>query len=133
MSAPLPQNIILANDADGPKGATTMLRLHYIQGHGDHIVHIGLPRFVQDVYHLRDRVLDLLEIAGYVFAADRRISRGPKIAVEYQAWSRSLQFHIRVRDYEFWSRPPVREALSRALEFMTGDSAYNSWIGKPLV
>jgi 7-cyano-7-deazaguanine synthase in queuosine biosynthesis len=125
MSAQLPQNIILANDADGPKGATTMLRLHYMQGHGDHIVHIGLPRFVQDVYHLRDRVLDLLEIAGYVFAADRCISRGPKIAVEYQAWSRSLQFHIRVRDYEFWSRPPVREVLSRALEFMTGDSAYN--------
>jgi 7-cyano-7-deazaguanine synthase in queuosine biosynthesis len=121
----LPQTrIILANGADGPKNAGAPLRLDYIQGHEGYIVRMGLPKFVQDVYHLPPRVLDLLEIAGYVFAADRCITRGPRAAVEYHAWSRSLQFHIRVRDYNFWAQPRVGATLSRALEFMTGDAAY---------
>lgn len=121
----LPQpHIILANGADGPKNASAPLRLHYIQEHEGYIVRMGLPKFVQDVYHLSPRVLDLLEIAGYVFAADRCITRGPRAAVEYHAWSRSLQFHIRVRDYKFWSQPHVGATLSRALEFMTGDAAF---------
>ena len=121
----LPQTrIILANGADGPNNASAPLRLHYIQDHEGYIVRMGLPKFVQDVYHLPPRILDLLEIAGYVFAADRCITRGPRAAVEYHAWSRSLQFHIRVRDYNFWSQPTVGAALSRALKFMTGDAEY---------
>ena len=87
----LPQtHIILANGAKGPNDATAHLRLHYIQGHAGYIVRMGLPKFVQDVYHLPPRILDLLEIAGYVFAADRCVTRGPRAAVEYHTWSRSL-------------------------------------------
>lgn len=124
MSSLPPKHIILANGADGPTNASSPLRLHYIRDHEGYILRMGLPKFVQDVYHLSPRVLDLLEIAGYVFAADRCITRGPRAAVEYHAWSRVLQFHIRVRDYNFWSQPHVRATLSRALEFMTGDASY---------
>ena len=53
-------------------------------------VKIGLPSFVRDVYHLPDRTLDLLELAAYVYCADRMRSRGPKDAVEYHAWARFL-------------------------------------------
>ena len=88
------------------------------------IMRLGLPDFVQSVNHLPDRCLDLLEIAAYVFAADRLTSRGPRDAVEYQSWSRRLQFIVKVRDYEFWSQSHVCQALEAVLRFATGDQDY---------
>ncbi|MDB9822662.1 hypothetical protein OAC89_03085 [Deltaproteobacteria bacterium] len=120
-----PTRLVLANGARGPTKPNNALQLHYIKGYPGQNVRIGLPRFVRNVNHLPPRVLDLLEIASYVFAADRCVSRGPKTAVEYHAWSRSFEFHIRVRDYEFWSRPDVGLALSETLTFMTGDAEFN--------
>ena len=88
-------------------------------------VKLGLPNFVRDVYHLPDRTLDLLELAAYVYCADRMSSRGPKVAVEYQAWARSFHFVVKVRDHTFWSQSDVSACLSRALQFMTGDREYS--------
>ena len=87
-------------------------------------VRLGLPDFVRSVNYLPDRCLDLLEIAAYVFAADRLTSRGSRKAVEYQSWSRNLHFIVKVRDHEFWSQPSVCEALEAALRFATGDEGY---------
>ena len=87
-------------------------------------VKLGLPNFVRDVYHLPDRTLDLLELAAYVYCADRMSSRGSKAAVEYHAWARSFHFVVKVRDYTFWRRSDVSACLSRALQFMTGDREY---------
>ena len=83
-----------------------------------------LPDFVRGVYHLPDRLLDLLEIASYVYCADRMTSRGARDAVEYHSWSRTLEFVIRVRDEVFWNKPEVKKALSDALKFVTGDREY---------
>ena len=88
------------------------------------VVRLGLPDFVRSVNYLPSRCLDLLEIAAYVFAADRLTPRGSREAVEYQAWSRSLHFILKVRDYEFWHEPIVSEALKSALRFATGDQSY---------
>lgn len=88
------------------------------------IVNIGLPDFVRDVYHLPDRVLDLLELAANVYCADRLVRRGAKNALEYHAWARSFHFFVRVRDYQFWQQSSVSDALSHALQFMTGDREY---------
>jgi len=118
-------HVVLANGAKGPSDVQSPLRLNYIPGTADRVIRTGLPNFVRDVYHLPPRILDLLEIAIYVFAADRLLSRGPKSAVEYRAWSRSLQFHIRVREHDFWSQPSVVSELSDALKFMTGDADYS--------
>jgi hypothetical protein len=68
-------------------------------------VRIELPSFVEQLLHIPPRLLDLLEIAAYVYCADRWSYRGTKSAVEYQAWSRDFAFHIKVRDFKFWSRP----------------------------
>ena len=87
-------------------------------------VRIGLPDFVRDVYHLPDRALDLLELAAFVYCADRMSSRGAKAAVEYHAWARSFHFVVKVRDYTFWRRSEVSYCLSQALQFMTGDREY---------
>ena len=87
-------------------------------------VRLGLPDFVRSVYHLPPRCLDLLEIAAYVFAGDRSTHRGSRIGVEYQGWARDLHFVLRVRDYAFWSKPTVQDALKSALAFVTGDQSY---------
>jgi 7-cyano-7-deazaguanine synthase in queuosine biosynthesis len=102
-----------------PKGAKKLL-LEY-RDVDQRNVRIALPLFVQQLLHVPPRLLDLLEIAAYVYCADRWTRRGAKAAVEYQAWSRDFVFHIKVRDYEFWSRTSVREALSAALEYLSGD------------
>ena len=122
MNQPAREHIILANGAKSPADCERPLRLDYRGSTSERNVRITLPQFVQDVYHVSDRVLDLLEIASYVFAADRRIYRGEKDSVEYHSWSRVLHFYIRVRDYEFWSSPSVKACLSELLMFMTGDS-----------
>ena len=87
-------------------------------------IRLGLPDFVRDVFHLPDRALDLLELAAFVYCADRMNFRGPKDAVEYHAWARSFHFVVKVRDHDFWARSEVSACLSQALEFMTGDRAY---------
>ena len=98
--------------------------LEYLPESPDQNVLVGLPSFVRDVYYIPQRTLDLLEIAAYVFSADRLAGRGRRDQVEYQSWSRRFLFLIRVRDHEFWSDPRVRSALEDALRFMTGDAEY---------
>lgn len=92
-------------------------------------VDIGLPNFVAGVYHLPGRVLDLLEIAAYIFCTDRWLDRGAKDAVEYNGWGRIIHYVIRVRDYDFWSSREVSDLLSRAIEWATGDQSHTfSWV-----
>ena len=85
---------------------------------------VGLPALVQSVYHLPPRVLDLIEIASFVFAADRSCSRGPRYAVEFNSWARTFRFFIKVRDVEFWNQRAVSDKLVELLTFLTGDSSY---------
>jgi hypothetical protein len=89
-------------------------------------INIGLPHFIRQVNcHFPPRVKDLLEIAGYVYAADRMTKRGQPMQVEYHAWSRRFQFFIKVRDHKFWQDKTVIDSLSRLLTFTTGDISYD--------
>ncbi|MCL5265977.1 MAG: 7-cyano-7-deazaguanine synthase [Chloroflexi bacterium] len=129
MTEPTPL-VILCNGADPPSklrdtDREKLLRLEYRNStEFEQNVTILLPDFVRDVFHLPNRVLDLLEIAAYVFLADRLMSRGRKDDLEYHKWARSLHFVIRVRDHEFWEASSVHHKLVEALRFMTGDRAY---------
>jgi 7-cyano-7-deazaguanine synthase in queuosine biosynthesis len=88
---------------------------------GKRNIKLSLPDFVRDVYYLPNRVLDLLQIAAYVFSADRLIGRGERDAIEYHMWARTFEFRIRVRDHSFWSQDDVKHKLAEALTFITGD------------
>ena len=119
--------IFLCNGAtptDGLKLPDYTLLDYQPSGNEPPVVRLRLPDFVRSVNYLPSRCLDLLEIAAYVFAADRLTPRGSREAVEYQAWSRSLHFILKVRDHEFWHEPSVSEALKSALRFATGDQSY---------
>lgn len=119
--------IFLCNGAERPANVmqdAKVFILSYENNDPNKSVNLKLPKFIQQIYHLPDRILDLLEIAAYVFAADRWMLRGEKDAVEFHSWMRSMHLVIRVRESNFWNRPEVKEKLSSALVFMTGDKEY---------
>lgn len=120
--------LVLCNGASPPANGPEVKRVITLEyrdsGDGIPNIRLGLPNFVRDVYHLPDRVLDLLELAAYVYCADRLTRRGRKDAVEYRSWARSFRFEVKVRDHAFWNHQDVSSCLSRALEFMTGYREY---------
>ena len=70
-----------------------------------------------------DRLLDLLEVASAVFAADATVPRGTDLRTNMgEAWRRNFKFRIAVRDPEFWKLPQTRAALIAAAEFLSDDS-----------
>jgi hypothetical protein len=120
------QRNILCNGAKLPTGVVAEpkpLRLDYRRGQNQN-VKIELPDFIQSVFHLPDRILDLLELAAYVYCADRSVTRGPKDAVEFHKWSRSFHFHDKVRDFDFWKQPKIAHLLNEALSFLSGDREF---------
>ena len=67
-------------------------------------------------------LIDLLEIATYVYCADQATTRGGGSSREYGAkWRRQFQFHIPVREPDLWSSKPVRTALCETLGFLSDD------------
>jgi len=119
---------ILCNGAKPPSGECPGRRILELESRTGvqeiRNVRLDLPNFIRDVYNLPDRFVDLLELAGYVFAADRLALRGSRDAVEYHGWAREFEFVIRVRDIGFWQKEEVGHALVKALCFMTGDRSY---------
>ena len=101
------------------------LHLDYRPDSATRNVRLGLPAFVQDLLHIPPRTLDLLELAAYVYAADRHIRRGSRDAVEFHSWSRRFTIRMRVRDLHFWTRADVQDALRSCLTFMTGDADFS--------
>jgi len=73
--------------------------------------------------NLSDRLVDLLEIASYVYAADCTTDRGGEWADDdsTEPWDRDFRFVIPVRERGFWSRSDVNSALVEALEFVSAD------------
>lgn len=76
-------------------------------------------RMVADLpNHLRD----LLDIATYVFMADRIVSRGGATLPNMGSnWRRRFRFSIAVRDPEHWNAPDVKSALEDLLGFLSDD------------
>ena len=71
-----------------------------------------------------DRTRDLIEIAAFIYAADRQIKRGTTDQVEFTSWARELVFCIPVRDVAFWQQADITKKLEDALIFITGDKSY---------
>lgn len=116
-------HLVLCNGAQIPELRDDSMHTSSLDyRHADDSVKLSFPGFSGDVFHLPDRILDLLEIAGYVYCADRLTSRGDKDQIDYRGWSRTFHYAIRVRDFEFWDS--VKRSLSEALCFMSGDNDY---------
>jgi len=127
MTAACSPHLFLCNGADRPPAFPSdahVTTLDYREGADPRLVALRLPNFVDQLYHMPPRILDLLELAAYIFAADRVVFRGARDALEYHAWSRAMFFAVKVRDVAFWNQSKVKEKLSKAIRFMTGDIDY---------
>jgi 7-cyano-7-deazaguanine synthase in queuosine biosynthesis len=68
-------------------------------------------------------LIDLLEIATYVYCADQAISRAGEMHRAMAAdWYRSVRFVIPVRNPAFWNRNQVLGPLRSALSFLSDDN-----------
>ncbi len=67
-------------------------------------------------------LIDLLEVATYVYCADQATTRGGDSSSDYGAkWRRRFQFHVPVREPDLWSSEPVLTALRDTLGFLSDD------------
>lgn len=67
-----------------------------------------------------DVLMDLLEVAVYVFAADQGTGRGGARDAG-ERWRRRFRLHIPVRNPDLWSRAEVSGALVDVLSFVSDD------------
>ena len=109
------KHIILCNDAKLPTGlgrrkSNKIIELNHTSKNKN--VEIKLLDFITRLNYLPNSIKDLLEIATYVYAADRSVLRGTIKDVEFQSWSRNFHFVFKVRDIEFWNKDEVRDSLS---------------------
>src|SRR5688572_24041069 len=63
---------------------------------------VALPHLIKTVgCNFPDQIKDLLEIASYIYVADRKVKRGTDESIEFHSWSRKLLFKIPVRKPNF--------------------------------
>ena len=72
--------------------------------------------------NLPDLLIDLLEIASYVYCADQRLERGTDQLLKFgENWRHSLKFSIPVRELSVWQNQEVQDALIDRLGFLSDD------------
>ena len=73
--------------------------------------------------HLSPRLVDLLEIAAYVYAADCATRRGTQWTDEdsTEPWGRDFAFVIPVREPDFWNSAEISPLLAEVLSFLSND------------
>ena len=73
--------------------------------------------------HLSPRLVDLLEIASYVFSADCATSRGSEWTDDSstEPWSRDFTFVIPVREPSFWNTTNHKCLITEVLTFLSND------------
>ncbi len=97
-------------DVDAPEGSKERVSLRI-----DHITR----RMASSV---PPRLVDLLEIAAYVYSADQLATRGgDKMVAMGRDWRRDFRFLIPVRDLAFWRQRIVADQLVRTLSFLSDD------------
>jgi hypothetical protein len=72
---------------------------------------------------LSPRLVDFLEIASYVFTADRATGRGKKWTDDYstEPWGRDFAFVIPVREPDFWDTAKIKGLIEEVLGFLSND------------
>jgi 7-cyano-7-deazaguanine synthase in queuosine biosynthesis len=124
----IPPRLVLCSGAEAPEapdsaGERKVVRLDTLGPRPN--VRLRIEN-VTDAFskRLSPRLVDLLEIAAYVYAADCEASRDRAWDEEKskEPWDRDFRFVVPVRDVTFWRRDDVKEALVSALGFLSSDT-----------
>jgi len=108
-----------AESSKAPQFAAKPLALN-LQGSGANVFLKITDISEAMIRNVPDALMDLVEIAVYVFAADQAAARGGADD-DGSAWRRRFRFHIPIRCPELWSRREVTEALVDILSFLSDD------------
>jgi hypothetical protein len=117
----MPERLVLCGDAMHV-GGQSPLRLA-LSGRSQNIT-LKLEDISKKlVRNIPGLLIDLIEIATYVFCADQAISRGGKAQQGMGAdWRREFRFVIPVRNPGHWNRRGGSEALCSTLSFLSDDN-----------
>ena len=116
----MPERLVLCSGAKRAGGNST-LRLA-LSGRSQNI-RLKLEDISKKmVRNVPDLLIDLIEIATYVYCADQATSRGGPAQVGMGAdWRRSFRFVIPVRNPDHWNHRSVLEPLCSTLSFLSED------------
>ena len=114
-----PFRIEFAGDLDSQRGELLSGRDFRLDTDAPHRFFIGDPS---------PRCTDLLRVGMAVYLVDRIVRRGRD---RRRPWRRNLKVRVEVLDRDFWSSPPVSDALHEAVEFVTGDFWDFEFFGQP--
>lgn len=113
--------LVLCGDAIGGGDAEDELRLA-LSGPGQNVTLKVQDLSSRLLRRIPDRLLDLVEIATYVYCADQAISRGGEAQRGMGAdWRRSFRFVIPVREPDHWSQAKIVGMLRSTLSFLSDD------------
>ena len=104
------------------KGADSPLLLA-MHGKKKNIIFKPDPIAARLVASVPDRLLDLIDIATYVYCADQATGRGGTAQANMgAAWRRNFRFVVPVRDPDHWSRADIVKSLCATLSFLSDDN-----------
>jgi hypothetical protein len=118
---PTNEHLVLCGGMAAPDGAGARISLSL---HGKSAnVHLKIADISKRLLaNIPDALIDLLEIASYIYAADSAITRGGQADAQMgMRWRRRLRFVIPVRVPNVWSSAPVASALVETLSFLSED------------
>jgi 7-cyano-7-deazaguanine synthase in queuosine biosynthesis len=87
-------------------------------------VYFGYDKFVKQPEKIPAKILDLIQIASYIFCADRMSRRSSRDSINNDSWSRVFNISMPVIEVDFWNLDNTKKTLNDALVFMTGDRKY---------
>jgi hypothetical protein len=120
------RHLVLCGNVRAPKLTAAWKEasaLRLVLGKGRHEVHLRLDHLSKRLAAgLPDVAIDLLELAAYVYTADQAVSRGGPVEIDYgERWRRHFRFEVPVRRPDIWRTPPIQEALTQTLSFLSDD------------
>jgi 7-cyano-7-deazaguanine synthase in queuosine biosynthesis len=116
----MPERLVLCGEAKRSGGNST-LRLA-LSGRSQNITLRLEDISKKMVRNVPGLLIDLIEIATYVYCADRATSRGGPAQIGMgAAWRRSFRFIIPVRNPDHWNRRNILEPLCSTLSFLSED------------
>ena len=119
---PRTEHLVLCGGTHGQRHADTKsLRLN-LHGPSEN-VHLKISDLSERlVANIPNVLIDLLEVASYIYAADSAISRGgPTDERLGKRWRRKFRFVIPVREPDIWSSDSVLSSLAETLNFLSDD------------
>jgi len=115
------QIILCGEAAAGARTTDNTLCLRNVGSRRD--VHLQIDDISRSLTtNIPHQLVDLIEIATFVYVADQYFPRGGHGVEDMGAnWRRSLHFEIPVRCFDLWRRDDVATALCQTLSFLSED------------